>query len=79
MVKIINQLSHLGYVKAIRGKNGGIMLGQPADNIAIGAVVRALEPLSLVNCSGDFCHITPACRLKGILHQAIEQFFTRIR
>lgn len=23
MVKIINQLSHLGYVKATRGKNGG--------------------------------------------------------
>lgn len=78
MVKIINQLSHLGYVKAVRGKNGGIMLGQPADNIRVGAVVRALEPLSLVNCSGEFCHITPACRLKGVLQQALEQFLQEL-
>ncbi len=78
MVKIINQLSHLGYVKAVRGKNGGIMLGQPAENIRVGAVVRALEPLSLVNCSGEFCHITPACRLKGVLQQALEQFLQEL-
>ena len=54
MVKIINQLSHLGYVEAIRGKNGGIRLGKPANTIGIGEVVRALEPLTLVNCSGEF-------------------------
>nr|WP_314264166.1 nitric oxide-sensing transcriptional repressor NsrR [uncultured Moellerella sp.] len=78
MVKIINQLSHLGYVKAVRGKNGGIMLGQLAENIRVGAVVRALEPLSLVNCSGEFCHITPACRLKGVLQQALEQFLQEL-
>ncbi|NHW59169.1 nitric oxide-sensing transcriptional repressor NsrR, partial [Escherichia coli] len=60
MVKIINQLSHLGFVEAIRGKNGGIRLGKPATDIIVGEVVRALEPLSLVNCSAEFCHITPA-------------------
>ncbi|MGG4608260.1 nitric oxide-sensing transcriptional repressor NsrR [Providencia sp. Me31A] len=78
MVKIINQLSHLGYIKATRGKNGGITLGQPAESIRIGDVVRALEPLTLVNCSGEFCHITPACRLKGVLHQAIQQFLQEL-
>lgn len=74
MVKIINQLSHLGYVEAIRGKNGGIRLGKPANTIRIGEVVRALEPLTLVNCSGEFCHITLACRLKSILGKAIREF-----
>ena len=63
MVKIINQLSRAGYVTAVRGKNGGIRLGKPASAIRIGDVVRELEPLSLVNCSSEFCHITPACRL----------------
>ncbi|WP_350306073.1 nitric oxide-sensing transcriptional repressor NsrR [Photorhabdus viridis] len=78
MVKIINQLSHLGLVDAVRGKNGGIRLGKPAKDIRIGDVVRALEPLSLVNCSQEFCHITSACRLKVVLNQAIETFLNEL-
>lgn len=54
MVKIINQLSRMGYVTAVRGKNGGIRLGKPAGQIRVGDVVRDLEPLSLVNCSSEF-------------------------
>ncbi|MDX7988827.1 nitric oxide-sensing transcriptional repressor NsrR [Xenorhabdus sp. 12] len=76
MVKIINQLSHLGLVNAVRGKNGGISLGKPADEIRIGDVVRSLEPLSLVNCSA--CQITPACRLKSVLNQAVENFLEEL-
>lgn len=67
MVKIINQLSRVGFVTAVRGKHGGIRLGKPAESIRLGDVVRALEPLALVNCSSEFCHITPACRLKQVL------------
>lgn len=78
MVKIINQLSREGFVTAVRGKNGGIRLGKPAESIRIGDVVRALEPLSLVNCSHDFCHITPACRLKQVLQQAIQNFLEEL-
>ncbi|GAB2952022.1 nitric oxide-sensing transcriptional repressor NsrR [Hafnia psychrotolerans] len=78
MVKIINQLSRAGLVTAVRGKNGGIKLGKPAETIRIGDVVRELEPLTLVNCAGDFCHITPACRLKQILHTAVEHFLDEL-
>lgn len=78
MVKIINQLSRAGLVTAVRGKNGGIKLGKPAETIRIGDVVRELEPLTLVNCAGDFCHITPACRLKQVLHTAIEHFLDEL-
>ena len=74
MVKIINQLSRAGYVSAVRGKNGGIRLGKPASEIVIGQVVRDMEPLQLVNCHSDFCHITPACRLKQALHDAVQSF-----
>lgn len=74
MVKIINQLSKEGFVKASRGKNGGLVLGMPADQIRIGDVIRALEPLSLVNCNSGFCHITAACRLKTVLSKAVEAF-----
>jgi len=78
MVKIINQLSRAGLVAAVRGKNGGIRLGQPAENIRIGDVVRLLEPLTLVNCSHEFCHITPACRLKQVLHQGVQNFLSAL-
>ena len=78
MVKIINQLSRAGYVAAVRGKNGGIRLGKPAHSIRIGDVVRELEPLSLVNCSSAFCHITPACRLKQALSKAVQSFLMEL-
>lgn len=78
MVKIINKLGQLGYVETVRGKNGGIRLGMPARAIIIGDVVRAIEPLQIVNCSADFCHITPACRLKGILASAREAFLAEL-
>jgi Rrf2 family nitric oxide-sensitive transcriptional repressor len=74
MVKIINQLSREGYVAAVRGKNGGIRLGRAAKDICIGDVVRDLEPLALVNCSSEFCHITSACRLKRALSKAVQSF-----
>lgn len=78
MVKIINQLSRCGLVAAVRGKNGGIYLSKPAEQIRIGDVVRLLEPLALVNCCSDFGHITSACRLKKILNQAIELFLNEL-
>ncbi|KLV04875.1 MULTISPECIES: nitric oxide-sensing transcriptional repressor NsrR [Photobacterium] len=78
MVKIINKLGQLGYVETVRGKNGGIRLGKPAEQIIIGEVVRAIEPLQIVNCSEEFCHITPACRLKGVLFTARQAFLEEL-
>ncbi|WP_028023441.1 nitric oxide-sensing transcriptional repressor NsrR [Enterovibrio calviensis] len=78
MVKIIHRMSQVGYVEAVRGKNGGIRLGRPAKSIVIGEVIRALEPLSIVNCGGDACHITPACRLKSAIADALEAFLAEM-
>ncbi len=72
MVKIINQLSRAGYVAATRGKNGGIRLGMDPEKIIIGDVVRKMEPLQLVNC--EACAITPACRLRKVLYDAVQLF-----
>lgn len=76
MVKIINQLSRAGFVAATRGKNGGIRLGRDADKIVIGDVVRKMEPLQLVDCSG--CSITPACRLRKAMNDAIQLFLQEL-
>ncbi|UJL40017.1 nitric oxide-sensing transcriptional repressor NsrR [Salmonella enterica subsp. enterica serovar Kentucky] len=77
MVKIINQLSRAGFVTAVRGKMA-VSAGKPANTICIGDVVRELEPLSLVNCSSEFCHITPACRLKQALSKAVQSFLKEL-
>jgi Rrf2 family nitric oxide-sensitive transcriptional repressor len=41
--KIVHILSHAGFVKAVRGPNGGVRLARPATAIRIGDVVRAIE------------------------------------
>jgi Rrf2 family protein len=41
--KIVHILSHTGFVAAVRGRNGGVRLARPADQIRIGEVVRAIE------------------------------------
>jgi len=78
MVKIINQLSRAGLINAVRGKNGGIRLGRDPATIRISDVLRELEPLTLVNCDRDMCHITSACRLKQALHQAVQSFLQEL-
>ncbi|UJF19538.1 nitric oxide-sensing transcriptional repressor NsrR [Vibrio sp. SS-MA-C1-2] len=78
MVKIVNKLSQLGYIHAIRGKHGGIKLGKPARQIVIGDVVRELEPTQIVDCSPEYCHITPACRLRGMFAKAEAAFLAEL-
>lgn len=80
LMKVANELTHLGLVEGLRGRGGGVRLAQPAKTISIGTVVRALETSSdLVECfspASDACAISPACRLKGVLGQAQEAFLS---
>lgn len=41
--KIVNILSHAELLEAVRGRNGGVRLAQPASRIRIGDIVRAME------------------------------------
>lgn len=41
--KIVNLLTKAGLLEAVRGRNGGVKLGRPAQAIRIGDVVRATE------------------------------------
>ncbi|WP_286263494.1 RrF2 family transcriptional regulator [Thalassotalea atypica] len=78
LMKIVQQLNLKGYVLAIRGKNGGIKLNRPPNDINIGELVRAFEDeTKLVECFGttNQCVITPSCQLKGIFAKALESFY----
>ncbi len=76
LVKVVHQLGRLGLIRTTRGRGGGLLLGRPADQIRVGDVVRAMEEdLALVPCfAGAACAITPACRLKGVLNEALAAF-----
>jgi Rrf2 family nitric oxide-sensitive transcriptional repressor len=78
LMKVVHQLGVHGYVKSVRGKNGGLSLAKPAEALAIGAVVRDTETdIALAECfqKGGACRIAPACRLTGILREAADAFF----
>lgn len=79
LMKVAHKLGQLGYIETVRGRSGGLRLARDANSINIGDVVREIEVGdALVACfpngSGG-CLISPSCRLKGILAEAIEAFF----
>ena len=76
LMKVTQQLTKLGYVESVRGRNGGLRLTHAPKEINIGTVVRQMEPLDIVECfsPNGQCLIAPACRLKGILGRALRAF-----
>ncbi|MDR5866877.1 Rrf2 family transcriptional regulator [Halomonas koreensis] len=77
LMKVVQELNHRGYITAIRGKHGGLLLRQAPEAISLGGLVRDTErDLALVECFGDGneCVITPSCRLKPILAEALGAF-----
>lgn len=79
LAKVIARLAQLGYVETVRGRDGGARLAQPAEQINVGAVVRATEDnLTLVECfdpATNQCPIAPACALAPALDEALTAFF----
>ncbi|CAO4139146.1 Rrf2 family transcriptional regulator [Methylorubrum aminovorans] len=80
LVKVVHRLGQLGFVRTTRGRGGGLRLGRPAAEIRIGDVVRVTEDdIALVPCfASDRCAIPPACRLKGVLGEALAAFLAAL-
>jgi len=79
--KVATQLAREGFVVSERGRGGGLTLGRPADQINVGAVVRAMKrDAPVVECFGSdkSCLILPACGLRTPLAQAQEAFFATL-
>ncbi len=77
LMKIVHQLGIAGDIETVRGKNGGVRLGKPAQAINLGTVVRRTEPdMELVACfaGAEMCAIGEACVLQKALHEALAAF-----
>lgn len=77
LMKVANLLTRAGYLRAVRGNAGGLALAKAPSKIRLGEVLRASEPdFSLVECftSENRCLITPRCRLRSALQEALAAF-----
>ncbi len=73
LMKVVQDLGRAGFVRTVRGRNGGVALARPGDQIIIGQVVRQTEEgFQLVDCSQ--CVIAPACTLPRVLNEATAAF-----
>jgi Rrf2 family nitric oxide-sensitive transcriptional repressor len=82
LAQVINQLAQLGVIHTQRGRNGGLELARPPEEIRIGEIFRILEaPVPLTECFADVdntCPLTDACRLRFALQDAAEAFYLRL-
>lgn len=81
LMKVVNALSRAGYLKAVRGRTGGLRLAKPAEEIRLGEVVQTTEPdFALVECfaTGNQCVISGCCRLPGVMREALAEFIAAL-
>jgi Rrf2 family nitric oxide-sensitive transcriptional repressor len=78
LLKVAQTLRKLGFIETTRGRAGGIRMAMAPDQINIGALVRATEEdFSLVECmqaQGGGCVISPVCKLRGMLSEALTAY-----
>lgn len=80
LTKIVHELGAKKLLETTRGRGGGIRLVKAASEINLGEVVRATETdFNMVECfdpATNQCRLSRHCRLKGILSQAMESYFS---
>jgi Rrf2 family nitric oxide-sensitive transcriptional repressor len=78
LVKVVHNLSILGYINTARGKGGGMRLSHAPDKINLGEVIRRTEGnFDIVECfnnTTNTCPISPMCKLKGVINEAYRSF-----
>lgn len=76
--KIVHNLQLAGYVESLRGRSGGVRLGQRPDEISVGKVIRLCEEdFNLVECfseKSNQCVISGPCALYGVLSEALGAY-----
>jgi Rrf2 family nitric oxide-sensitive transcriptional repressor len=80
LLKIVLKLRDMGLVATTRGRSGGIHLAVTPRDVNVGEVIRALgDEFPVVECmksSGGVCVLSPICRLKGIVREALGAYLS---
>jgi Rrf2 family nitric oxide-sensitive transcriptional repressor len=79
LTKVAHGLGRHGWLANVRGHGGGLALAMAPKHIVIGEVVRRTEGGDLpAACFADDaapCALDKACRLRGVLAEALEAFY----
>ena len=82
LMKVVSFLAGKNYLESQRGPGGGIKLSLLPGDINLAEVIMDAEgDMNLVQCfsDGERCVLTPSCRLKVVLSDALEAFLDTLR
>ncbi|GAA4115313.1 iron-responsive transcriptional regulator RirA [Aminobacter aganoensis] len=79
LFKILQPLVEAKLVETVRGRNGGVRLAKPADQISLFDVVRVTEEsFAMAECfesDAAECPLVDSCGLNSALREALNAFF----
>lgn len=78
LFKILQPLVEAKLVETVRGRNGGVRLAKPADQISLFDVVRVTEEnFAMAECfeADADCPLMDSCGLNSALREALNAFF----
>lgn len=79
LFKILQPLVEHGLVETVRGRNGGVRLARPADQVTLFDIVRITEEnFAMAECfesDSAECPLIDCCALNGALREALNAFF----
>lgn len=79
LFKILHPLVEAGLMQTVRGRNGGVKLAKPADQIFVYDVVKVTEEnFAMAECfeTGAIeCPLVNSCGLNATLSRALNAFF----
>lgn len=78
-MKIVHFMAKQDWLITTRGRGGGIRMNPLTLKIPLGQIVRILQQDSqVVECNTPPCVLRKNCGLKGILDDAVEQFYSSL-
>ncbi len=82
LAQVVYLLNQRGFVRAIRGRAGGLELARPPAKINIGEVFELFESgVPFAECfsdTGNTCPLTDACRLRTGIARAVAAFYAEM-
>jgi Rrf2 family nitric oxide-sensitive transcriptional repressor len=79
LLQVVNHLQSNGFVQTVRGRNGGLKLSRPMEQISIGQVFRIFEAgMPFAECfdpATNTCPLSEMCRLRSFISRAVEAFY----
>ena len=79
LFKILQPLAKAGIMETVRGRNGGVRLARPANEITLLDVVKTTEDnFAMAECfenDASECPLLDSCGLNSALRRALNAFF----